>query len=91
LPAHGGIVDVPNILTPNGDGKNDVFIIIGRENYESLELEVFNRWGNQVYRNRNYKSDWMGDGLNEGTYFYTVRLKRGKSVTVQKGWVLIKR
>ncbi|MGF1923044.1 MAG: DUF7507 domain-containing protein [Bacteroidia bacterium] len=91
LPTQIGTVDVPNILTPNGDGKNDIFIIIGRENYESLELEVFNRWGNQVYMNRNYKSDWRGEGLNEGTYFYTVKLKRGKAVTIQKGWVLIKR
>ncbi|MCY1520694.1 hypothetical protein D9M68_554780 [compost metagenome] len=91
LPSHTGLVDVPTIITPNGDGKNDVFIIIGRENYENLDLEVFNRWGNLVYKNKNYQSDWRGDGLNEGTYFYTIKLKRGRSVTVQKGWVLIKR
>ena len=82
---------IPNALTPNGDGKNDRFIIRGLEQYERADLTVFNRWGTEVYRNRNYRQDWDGGGLSEGTYYYRLLLFSGGAQTVHKGWVLIKR
>lgn len=68
---------VPNIITPNGDGSNDVFKIKNSEDYDHIELQIFNRWGNLIYENTDYKDDWNGvtqDGapLSEGVYFYTV-------------------
>src|SRR5690606_6698757 len=63
---------IPNTFTPNGDGKNDRFEIIGWEAYDRIELVVFNRWGNEVYRNVDYDNSWTGDGLNNGTYYYMV-------------------
>ncbi|WP_316843054.1 gliding motility-associated C-terminal domain-containing protein, partial [Pedobacter gandavensis] len=84
-------LEIPNTFTPNGDGKNDTFQIIGRENYESIDLSVFNRWGDQVYHNNNYKDEWDGAGLNEGTYFYVLKLKKGGVITSRKSWILIKR
>ncbi|QIL41204.1 DUF11 domain-containing protein [Pedobacter sp. HDW13] len=82
---------IPNVITPNGDGKNDAFVIVGLENYHNVHLTIFNRWGNEVYRSDNYKNTWTGDGLNEGTYYYLIRLRDGEKEQVHKGWVLLKR
>ncbi len=73
---------IPGGFSPNGDGTNDTFVIenIG---FKRLSLEVFNRWGNRVYRSNDYKNDWdgrctegvsIGQDLPEGTYFYIVIL-----------------
>ncbi|MCX2452203.1 gliding motility-associated C-terminal domain-containing protein, partial [Pedobacter sp. PLR] len=84
-------LEIPNTFTPNGDGKNDTFQIIGIAAYENVDLAVFNRWGDQVYKNNNYKGEWDGMGLNEGTYFYVLKLKKAGEVTTRKSWILIKR
>ncbi|MBB6502970.1 PKD-like domain-containing protein, partial [Pedobacter cryoconitis] len=82
---------IPNTITPNGDGKNDTFKIIGRESFDSIDLLIFNRWGNEVYRNSNYLDEWGGSGLAEGTYYYVMQLKKAGSQITKKGWILIKR
>ena len=61
---------IPNIFTPNGDGKNDVFFIKGLESYPGSQLLIFNRWGNEVYKADNYLNNWDGSELAEGTYYY---------------------
>ncbi|RZK81961.1 MAG: T9SS type B sorting domain-containing protein, partial [Pedobacter sp.] len=68
-----GIV-IPNVFTPNNDGKNDSFTIPGIENYEN-EVTIINRWGGTIYTAKGYKNDWKGEGLNEGTYYYVIKLK----------------
>lgn len=84
-------IRIPNVITPDGDGKNDYLIIVGKENYDRVEVEFYNRWGNQVYFNKNYQNDWNGEKLNEGTYYYSIRFMKGSTATIRKGWVLIKR
>jgi gliding motility-associated-like protein len=72
-------VIVPEGFSPNNDGIDDTWIII-RPFGTVLSVKVFNRWGNEVYRNENYLNDWrgigtinfMGESLPEGTYYYTV-------------------
>jgi gliding motility-associated-like protein/uncharacterized repeat protein (TIGR01451 family) len=83
---------IPNIFTPNGDGKNDVFEIKGLESYPGSSLLIFNRWGNEVYNSPNYQNNWDGGNLADGTYYYLLTAKdhTGKS-TLYKGWVFIKR
>lgn len=85
-------LEIPNIFTPNNDGKNDVFKITGLESYAGSQLIVFNRWGNEVYRSDNYLNNWDGSGLAEGTYYYILNRKDhdGAIVTI-KGWVFLKR
>lgn len=61
---------VPNIFTPNADGENDYFEIFGIEAFPNSTITVFNRWGNVVYENTNYKNTWQGDDLPEGTYYW---------------------
>lgn len=86
-----GQVIAPNVITPNGDGKNDVFWINGLELYPNHNLYIFNKWGNEVYRsNGTYKNDWNGNSLNEGTYYYLLKIKEKdgseKSIT---GWITL--
>lgn len=68
-----GIV-IPTVFTPNDDGKNDTFVIPGIEDYEN-EVTILNRWGGTIYTAKGYKNDWKGEGLNEGTYYYVIKIK----------------
>lgn len=86
-----GII-IPNVFTPNGDGLNDTFEIPGLELYEANEFTVVNRWGGTVYDVKGYKNDWAATGLNEGTYFYLLKLKNAAGKwEVYKGYVTVLR
>jgi gliding motility-associated-like protein len=79
-------------FSPNDDGYNDLFEIVGLEKFPNNKLMIFNRYGNQVYDAEPYKNDWNGkyDGkiLLDGTYFYILELGNG----VQKsGYIQIHR
>ena len=82
---------IPNVFTPNGDGINDYFEIVGLDAYSGAKLRVFNRWGNEVYYNAKYNNNWNGDGLNGGTYYYMLELEKGGKTSSYKGWVLVKK
>jgi gliding motility-associated-like protein len=83
---------IPNIFTPNNDGKNDLFVIGALESYPGSQLLIFNRWGNEVYRADNYLNNWNGSGLAEGTYYYILnRREHTGDITTFKGWVFLKR
>jgi len=86
LQVQQGDIKIPTLFTPNGDGKNDAFEIRGLQLYAENELVIINRWGNEVYRQQNYQNNWRGDGLNEGTYYYLLRLKK----TGGSGWEILK-
>lgn len=68
-------LSIPNVFTPNGDGMNDTFTIVGLNVYPENEILIFNRWGNSVFQEKNYHNEWTGPGLSEGTYFYILRVK----------------
>lgn len=63
---------VPNVFSPNGDGKNDLFVIPFLYGYPENTVVVYSRWGKVVYEATNYNSDWNGDNVISGTYFYVV-------------------
>ena len=86
-------LSVPNLFSPNGDGVNDTFEIRGLELYAENEITIVNRLGNEVYKAVNYKNNWTGEGLNEGTYFYVLRTKdiTGAGWQVAKGYVMLVR
>lgn len=68
---------IPNLVTPNRDGKNDLYEIKGID--EEFSFEVFNRWGEKMYSSAVYKNDWSPTNLNEGIYFFQIRFKSGFS------------
>lgn len=83
-------ITIPNVFTPNGDGLNDTFTIPGLDRFEANELTIFNRWGSTVYEKKGYKNEWDGSQLNEGTYFYLLKIKTaGNKWEVYKGYVTI--
>jgi len=67
---------VPNVITPNGDGTNDVLAIENIPNGEG-SLTVYNRWGTVVFSAESYNNDWDGKGLTDGVYFYLYRYNEG--------------
>jgi gliding motility-associated-like protein/uncharacterized repeat protein (TIGR01451 family) len=87
IPANIPEVVISNALTPNGDGKNDTFVIDGIENYPGSTLVIYNRWGNEVYYSNNYSNNWSGENLSGGTYYYLLTLKTPQQTKVYKGWV----
>jgi len=81
---------IPNVITPNGDGFNDVFYIDGLEQYKTNRLIIFNRFGQEVYVRRNYTNDWNGQGLNKGTYYYILEVElNGVNNQVFKGYITL--
>lgn len=61
---------IPNVITPNGDGYNDFFVITGIEQCDQSRLLIRNRSGAVVFQTIHYQNNWGADGLPEGTYFY---------------------
>ena len=87
---------IPDGFSPNGDGKNDTWVI------KSLPAEntvtIYNRWGNKVYQKVNYDNTWSGfpnvsgtlgnEILPQGTYYYIIEFK-GSDVKALKGFVVL--
>ena len=67
-----GDLNFPKAFSPNGDGKNDTWVIENLLKYPKNQVVIFNRWGSEVYKKDNYQNDWNGNKLEAGTYFYRV-------------------
>ena len=70
---------IPNVFTPNNDGSNDVFTVDG-VNLESVECDIYNRWGQLMHSWTNAKGYWDGRTLSgseapDGSYFYIINAK----------------
>lgn len=66
-----------NVITPDGNNENDVWVVQNIENYPNNSVSVFDRWGREVFRTDSYQSDWGatdldGKGLMDGTYYYVI-------------------
>ena len=79
-------VVISKTVTANGDSYNEFFTISGVEDCGFvIELQIFNRWGAEIYKNNNYQNDWNGDAhgssvgssgkVPTGTYYYIINLK----------------
>nr|WP_121269445.1 gliding motility-associated C-terminal domain-containing protein [Pedobacter schmidteae] len=89
--ANSAKILIPSLFTPNGDGMNDRFEIVGlNEFFVSNSLVIFNKNYNEVYRRQNYQNDWTGDNLPMGSYGYILKAtdKDNKEV-VYKGFITI--
>ncbi len=92
-------ITIPDVITPNGDGFNDSWIITGLGKYPRNTARIFDKWGDMVYEANGYMNNWKGDKMNgdplpSGTYYYLIKLGApnatgGKDVFT--GSILIKR
>jgi gliding motility-associated-like protein len=96
----GGKVNIPNGFTPNNDGHNDVFYVLGSEDVKLIKnFSIFNRWGQKVFEVTNAeandpKSGWNGllngKPADTGTYIYFITIAYGNGSTeVFKGTVTL--
>jgi gliding motility-associated-like protein len=83
-----------NLLTPNGDGSNESWVIRGIEEYPENTIIIFNRWGDKIREFKSYDNKnifWDGTSnenrvLPGGTYFYILEVKNVGSRT---GWIYL--
>ncbi|MBV7532378.1 cadherin domain-containing protein [Chitinophaga sp. sic0106] len=85
-------VEAANLLTPNGDGINDRWVVKNIGRYLNNEVRIFDRAGRLVYTRKGYNNEWdgklNGQPLAEGTYYYILDLGNGSSM---KGFITIVR
>ena len=87
---------IPRGISPNGDGLNDYFDL---SSLDVQSLEIFNRYGQSVYKIEGYTNEWSGQTnkgkeLPTGTYYYVLTLKQDQTLDnkqVVSGWVYINR
>ena len=89
--------ELPNVFTPGGDGNNDFFVPFPYKFVESIDLEVFNRWGQLVYETTDPDIGWDGTTIDSGeqapsgVYYYVCQVNEirltGIETRVLKGYV----
>ena len=99
-------LEVFNLLTPNNDGKNDVFVIRNIDLYPENTIEIFNRWGAKVYNASGYGQNGryftgvsnargvisQSSLLPTGTYFYILKYKSSSGeLKERKGYLYLTR
>lgn len=79
---------VPNVFSPNDDGKNDRFKVELGCMTASFKLAIYNRYGQRIYQTNDQSASWDGLYKNKyadaGTYFYYLQYKNGFGTTIEK-------
>jgi gliding motility-associated-like protein len=75
---------IPDVITPNGDGYNDAWVIRDIERYPDHDVRIINRWGDQVFFASPYQNDWAGtwkgENLPGATYYYIIKIRFNNQV-----------
>lgn len=86
------LVEPQNIVTPNGDGINDFWVIKNLEEYPDNEVTIYSREGKIMYRAANYNQRWDGTSggrkLATGTYYYILRFRDNPNA-LHKGFITL--
>jgi gliding motility-associated-like protein len=77
-----GCIEIPMVITPNGDGKNDTWIIRNIDQYPEAELLIFNRWGRKIYQTKNISANpwdgkYRGKFVGTDSYHYILYINDG--------------
>lgn len=65
-------IEIPNVITPNGDGLNDYFYIKNIDKLRSSRLLIYNRWGQRIFEMDSYDNSWDARDHPDGVYFWTL-------------------
>ena len=91
---------VPSVITPNNDGKNDIFRITNIEAYENIKMNIFDRWGDEVfnfsgsgsaYAGAEWDGSFNGTALPLGSYVYVIEISNNGEKETFTGTVTIVR
>jgi len=87
----GDPLTIYNAFSPDGDGKNDKWVIQNLDLFPNNDLTIFNRWGDEVYKAQSYSTDkaWDGANLNAGTYFYVLNVNIAGTQKSYKGFITL--
>jgi gliding motility-associated-like protein len=82
-------MDMRTVISPNGDGENDNFLINCIELTNDNRLLIFNQWGQLVYEAENYDNEWRGislsgEALPEGAYYFIFEFTDNEGNFVQE-------
>lgn len=80
---------IPNLLTPNGDGYNDCWVIPGLEQYGTVQVQIYTAKSKRIFSSSDYNNDFCGDSYVDGNYFYVI-LFRDLNIS-RRGVLVIKR
>lgn len=85
---------IPNAISPNGDGKNDVWKLgFIKLLYPNATVEIYNRWGQQIFFSEGYEFPWdgtyNGEQVTQGTYYYIIHLNVESEPNPYKGTILV--
>jgi hypothetical protein len=79
-----GAVIIPNVITPNGDDKNEHFQL--PEAAQGSAVSIYNRWGTRIFHDAGYANTWPQQVPSTGTYFYTIQ---GLCIGERKGAIYV--
>jgi gliding motility-associated-like protein len=71
---------LPNVFTPNGDGVNDIFQPFPYDNVQKIEMYIYDRWGQLVFKTEDPDIQWNGTDMHthrpssDGTYYYACKV-----------------
>ncbi|MCB0382788.1 MAG: gliding motility-associated C-terminal domain-containing protein, partial [Psychroserpens sp.] len=90
-------LNIPQGISPNNDGLNELFFIPCLELYPKNSIKIYNRYGTLIFQADNYKNDWDGSAnrgfpnhsglLPVGTYFYVLELS--ETIAPRVGWIYL--
>ncbi|MGV1013314.1 MAG: gliding motility-associated C-terminal domain-containing protein, partial [Flavobacterium sp.] len=86
-------INISQVITPNGDGINDTWMIYNIENHPNNVVKVYNRWGDEVFYAKNYQNNWAGTYKTKNvpdasSYYYQIDLDGDGSID-KDGWIYI--
>ena len=88
------VYEIPNAFSPNGDGINDTWAIRSADAFAGSVVEVYNRYGQVVFRSNGYANPWngtyKGKPVPSGTYYFVIDLRSGNEPNIT-GWIFIAR
>ncbi|MBU1718870.1 MAG: gliding motility-associated C-terminal domain-containing protein, partial [Bacteroidetes bacterium] len=74
-------LQIPNVVTNNGDGINDKFHVLNLEDIQGANIAIYNRWGRKVFESSDFRGEWDPENLSDGVYYYILNVQEEESYT----------
>jgi gliding motility-associated-like protein len=83
---------IPNVFTPNEDGRNDIFQVFSNCEFQDFRMEIYDRWGSRLFMADNWLNGWdgtaRGQAVSSAVYIYRIEYtaadKNGNPITTTK-------
>jgi gliding motility-associated-like protein len=82
---------IPNIMSPNGDGRNDTFDVTSIGRFPGSTCHIYNRWGNLIFEDLDYDGAWKAIDIPDGVYYYIVGVNKNTGIEYYSGDLTIVR